>query len=293
MDSTHVTLENDNLIVKVKTKGAELSSIVNKRTGLQYMWDADPAFWAKTSPILFPIVGTLEDDTFLYKDKEYKLSRHGFARDAEFEVAESTSAHVVFSITSTGESLKKYPFDFQLKVTYEVEENTLSVTYSVHNQSAEKMYFSIGGHPAFKVPLTDGTRYEDHYLLFNKVENSPRWPISSNGLIESSPAGFLNNANRIQLTKELFYEDAIVLKHLHSDCVSVRSDAHDHGLDFYFEGFPFFGIWAAKDADFVCLEPWCGIADSVNHDQELTTKEGIEILSPHEFWSRDWKVTLY
>jgi len=291
--AAHITLENDILIVKVNAKGAELFSIVNKQTGLEYMWNADPAFWAKTSPILFPIVGTLWDDTFLYKNREYKLSRHGFARDAEFEVTESSNANVVFSIAATEESLKKYPFDFQLKVKYELEGNSLSVMYIVHNRGLEKMYFSIGGHPAFKVPLMDGTNYEDYYLLFNKVEDTPRWPISSNGLIESTPVSFMKNVDNIQLTKGLFYNDAIVLKHLRSDCISVRSDAHVHGLDFHFEGFPFFGIWAAKNADFVCLEPWCGIADSVNHDKELTTKEGIENLSAHEIWSRVWKVTLY
>jgi galactose mutarotase-like enzyme len=291
--AAHITLENDILTAKVLSKGAELFSIVNKQTGLQYMWNADPAFWAKTSPILFPIVGTLGDDTFLYKNREYKLSRHGFARDTEFEVKRSGNMDAAFSITSTPESLMKYPFDFQLKVKYELEGNSLSVKYIVHNKGVETMYFSIGGHPAFKVPLMDGTNYEDYFLLFNKVENTPRWPISSNGLIKPSPVNFLNNSDKMQLTKGLFYEDAIVLKHLRSDCISVRSDVHEHGLDFHFEGFPFFGIWAAKNANFVCLEPWCGIADSVNHDKELTTKEGIENLSPNEFWSRVWKVTLY
>ncbi len=293
MASTHVTLENEHLIVKVKPKGAELFSILNKQTGLQYMWDADPTFWAKTSPILFPIVGTLKDDTFLYKNEKFKLTRHGFARDMEFELTKSGDADVVFSISSTPESLKNYPFDFQLAVNYGLDGNTLRVTYMVHNKGAGKMYFSIGGHPAFRIPLTEGTNYEDYYLLFNKVEKAPRWPISSSGLIESVPLDFMNTTDRITLTRALFQQDAIVLKNLHSDCVSVRSDAHNHGLDFHFEGFPFFGIWAAKNANFVCLEPWCGIADSVNHDQELTIKEGIESIEPEASWSRVWSVTLY
>jgi len=293
MASTHVTLENENLIVKVKSKGAELFSIVNKQTGLQYMWNADPAFWAKTSPILFPIVGTLKDDTFLYKNQQYKLSRHGFARDMEFELTKSGNTHAVFSITSTPESLKNYPFNFQLVVKYGLAGNKIRVTYMVHNKGAGKMYFSIGGHPAFKIPLTEGTEYEDYYLSFNKVEKTPRWPISSSGLIESFPLEFMNNTDRIPLTRALFQQDAIVLKNLRSDCVSVRSDAHEHGLDFHFEGFPFFGIWAAKNANFVCLEPWCGIADSVNHDQELTAKEGIESIESDESWSRMWQVTPY
>lgn len=288
-----ISVENDILLVKIKSKGAELVSIRSKETALEYMWSGDPAFWAKTSPILFPIVGTLKEDTFLYKNKAYNLPRHGFARDMEFEVTESAKDFAVFTLTSSPASIGKYPFEFRLQVRYKLKGNSLHVNYAVGNEGTGEMYFSIGGHPAFKVPLIDGTRYEDYYLMFNKVEEAPRWPISDKGLIETNPAVFINNTNKIQLTRKLFEQDAIVLKHLHSDCVSIRSLEHDHGLDFYFERFPFFGIWAAKDADFVCLEPWCGIADSVNHNQELIRKEGIEKIGAGESWSREWKVDLY
>lgn len=288
-----ILVENDNLLVGIKSKGAELFSIRSKKTGLEYMWNGDPAFWAKSSPILFPIVGTLKEDTYVYKNKSYNLSRHGFARDMEFEVTESANDFAEFTLKSSPATIGRYPFEFRLKVRYSLKGGTLHVNNTVGNAGAEEMYFSIGGHPAFKVPLTDGTRYEDYYLLFNKVEEAPRWPISDKGLIETNPVAFIQNTNRIQLTRNLFEQDAIVLKHLHSDCVSIRSAKHDHGLDFYFEGFPFFGIWAARNADFVCLEPWCGIADAVHHNQELTSKEGIEKISAGESWSREWKVTLY
>lgn len=288
-----ISVENDNLLVKIKSKGAELVSIRSKETGVEYMWSGDPTFWAKTSPILFPIVGTLKEDTYLYKSKAYNLPRHGFARDMEFQVTESANDYAVFALTSSPTSMGKYPFEFRLKIRYSLKGNSLHVNYAVGNEGTGEMYFSIGGHPAFKVPLIDGTRYEDYYLMFNKVEEAPRWPISDKGLIETNPAVFINNTNKIQLNRKIFEQDAIVLKHLHSDCVSIRSFKHDHGLDFYFEGFPFFGIWAAKNADFVCLEPWCGIADAVNHNQELTRKEGIEKIGAGESWSREWKVVLY
>lgn len=288
-----ITLENNKCLVKVKSKGAELISIRSKETGLEYLWRGDPAFWAKTSPILFPIVGTLKEDTFLYGGKPYNLPRHGFARDMEFEITESANDRAVFTLTSSPESLRKFPFEFRLNVRYELNANTLHVTYYVWNKGKEEMYFSIGGHPAFNVPLVEGTKYEDYHLMFNKVEKAPRWPISEKGLIERNPAEFMKNTDRIQLSQKLFEQDAIVLKNLHSDCVSIRSQKHEHGLDFYFGNFPFFGIWAAKNADFVCLEPWCGIADSVDHNQQLTEKEGIEKVNPGEHWSREWKVSLY
>ena len=155
------------------------------------------------------------------------------------------------------------------------------------------MYFSIGGHPAFKVPLVNGTTYNDHYLEFSKAENAPRWPIADGGLIKNEPTDFLKNTAKLPLTKDLFKDDALVFKHLRSEMVSIKSTSHTHGLDFYLDGFPYLGIWAAKNADFVCIEPWCGIADRVNHDQHLANKEGIETIQKGEDWSRTWKVKFY
>jgi galactose mutarotase-like enzyme len=289
----NTVIENSNLRVAIKSTGAELFSVVNKHTTLEYMWSGNPEFWGKTSPVLFPIVGTLKDNTFLFNKKKYILERHGFARDIEFDITASKKDAVAFALKSTPQSMEKYPFDFELALTYTLHENFLHVNYSVQNNGQEEMYFSIGGHPAFKVPLVDGTRYEDHYLQLNKIENAPRWPIGSGGLIESSPATLLESEDKIHLTKTLFQRDALVLKHLRSDMVSLKSTTHAHGLDFHFEGFPFLGIWAAKNADFVCIEPWCGIADSVTHNQELTSKEGIEKIEAGEFWSRTWKVKFY
>jgi galactose mutarotase-like enzyme len=139
----------------------------------------------------------------------------------------------------------------------------------------------------------EGKKYEDYHLLFNKNETISRWPISPEGMIMSPPTPLLNNERRINITRELFHHDALVFKRLQSDMVSIKSDGDAHGLDFYFDGFPFLGIWAQKNADFVCIEPWCGIADSVNHDQEFTRKEGIEKIGAGVSWSRVWKVRFY
>jgi galactose mutarotase-like enzyme len=288
-----VTLENKDLVAKVHSKGAELYSLVNKDSGLEYMWSGDPAFWGKTSPVLFPIVGTLKDDKFIVNENTFTLSRHGFARDATFEVMQLAGDKAQFKLKSDESSLKKYPFDFSLTITYALQADFLHVEYTVENNSKDDMLFSLGAHPAFKVPLTKETVYEDYFLEFNKSETAPRWPISAKGLIEEKPVSFLDDSQRIDLTRELFREDAIVLKHLKSTCISLKSATHSHGLDFYFDGFPYIGLWAARNADFVCIEPWCGIADSVRHDQQLAKKEGIEKIRPESAWSRTWKVRLY
>ena len=286
-------LENDDLRIVINPKGAELKSVVNKRTGLEYMWGGDPAFWGKTSPILFPIVGTLKNDSYLFEGKSYSLTRHGFARDAVFQTKDRKDNLIVFSLTSTPASREKYPFDFELLVKYQVVADQLEVTYEVKNADNKSMYFSIGGHPAFKTPLVNGTAYEEYYLHFDQKENAERWPISPEGLIKSQSVPFFKDTSILKLTRTLFKDDALVFKQLQSTKISIRSDVHQHGLDFFFERFPFLGIWAAKNADFVCIEPWCGIADSESHDQQLISKEGIVKVDTNNHWARSWKVRFY
>jgi len=287
------TISNDHLTVSIQEKGAELTSIYNKQTGLEYMWNADPAFWAKTSPILFPIVGTLKDDTYFYKGKSYSLSRHGFARDMNFTVSTLESDTITFTLVSNEATKTKYPFDFRFDIIYTVTDTTLAVTYKVINTGNGKMYFSVGGHPAFKVPLAEGTHYNDYYLNFNKEETAGRWPISKEGLIEKNSIPLLTDTNTLPLTKELFAKDALVFKSLNSTSVSLVSSATTHGFAFDYTGFPFLGIWAAKNADFICIEPWCGIADSVDADQELIHKEGINELEQGAIFKKEWKVRVW
>ena len=210
-----------------------------------------------------------------------------------FKLLHSRKTRVIFSLSSTPASREKYPFDFELQIGYQLIEDNLQVNYMVENTGPDVLYFSIGAHPAFKVPLVKGTAYEDQYLEFNEMENSGRWPIVAEGLIKNEPVPFLQHTSILKLTRTLFNEDALVFKDLKSDKISIKSKAHAHGLDFYFGGFPYLGIWAAKNADFVCIEPWCGIADSVLHDQELVSKEGIVKISKDESWTRSWKIRVY
>jgi galactose mutarotase-like enzyme len=165
----NVSIENDYLKVRINEKGAELNSVVSKDTGLEYMWNGDPAFWGKTSPILFPIVGTLKKDSYRYKNTSYTLTRHGFARDSAFQILTQQEDAVVFSLSSTPTSREKYPFDFELRVGYKLFHDNLEARYVVTNKGNDVQYFSIGGHPAFKVPLVKGTTYEDHYLQFENA----------------------------------------------------------------------------------------------------------------------------
>jgi galactose mutarotase-like enzyme len=288
-----LSIENQQLSIRIHPKGAELQSIFHKGYQTEYMWGGDPAVWGKHSPLLFPMVGTLRGNTYHYQGKSYSLSRHGFARDREFTVESQDPTCVTFLLKSDAATKTNYPFDFELRVSYRLLAEGFTTTYRVSNPGAAPLYFSVGGHPAFKVPLEPGTEYADYYLEFDRPENAPRWPISKDGLIETQPQPLLNNSRTVPLTRELFAKDALVLKHPASSGVTLRSKKTGRGLKMDYPGFPFLGIWAAPNADFVCLEPWCGIADSVDSNQEWTEKEGIQRLEPGATFERTWTLTVF
>lgn len=288
------TLQNEALLININAKGAELTRIFHKQNGLEYLWDAKPEVWGKHAPVLFPIVGTLKDNTYYYQGKTYQLTRHGFARDRVFERIDPRENAISFSLGNDAGTEAVFPFRFLFTIRYILEANTLSVTYSVNNPgSTTPLFFSVGGHPAFRLPLEAGLAYEDYTLHFNKVENTGRWPISKEGLIEQKSEPLLQNTNQLPLSKSLFAKDAVVLKTLQSDAVELRSSKSAHGLRFSFPGFPFLGLWAAPGADFLCIEPWCGIADGVKHDQQLEHKEGIIHLAAGATFSATWTATFF
>jgi galactose mutarotase-like enzyme len=287
------TIENQRIKAVINAKGAELTQLFHKDEQLDYMWAGDPAVWGKHSPVLFPIVGTLKNNTYYYNDESYQLPRHGFARDKQFSVEDQQADAITFLLRSDAETMTIYPFTFEFRIKYTLVDNSLAVSYEVVNAGKEAMYFSVGAHPAFKIPLVPGTVYTDYYLQFNQTETAPRWPISPDGLIEAASIPLLENTNRLNLKKDLFQKDALVMKGMSSTMVTLASDKTPHGFRFDFPGFPFLGIWAAKNADFVCIEPWCGIADSVTTNQQLPDKEGINKLVAGETFTRTWTIMVY
>lgn len=287
-----ICIKNEVLQAVINPLGAELCSLVSTNTKCEYIWQADPAYWGKHSPVLFPVVGTLKSNTYTYNGNSYMLPRHGFAREKVFDTNQPDEATAIFTLRSNSDSIKVYPFEFELQLIYRLQANALSLTYQVYNPAAEPMYFSIGGHPAFNVPLTANSAYTDYYLQFNATERLVRYHLQD-GLLSEICSEVPADRGRIALNPALFYEDAIVMKHLQSHVVELGSTTHQHGLSFDFAGFPYLGIWAAKDAPFVCIEPWCGHADTVEHNQELTEKPGIERLDAGAYWERTWKVNVF
>jgi galactose mutarotase-like enzyme len=285
-----IKLQNGKLSVEINEKGAELQSV--RLDDLEYLWQAEAAHWAKHAPVLFPIIGELKNGAYIFNDKEYKLSRHGFARDRMFEGEQLSPDAAIFTLRSDATTLDVYPFPFIFQVEYVITGEMLSCTYHVKNTGDGIMYFSAGGHPAFNVPLNKNLHYTDYSLEFNHEEFLERYLLHK-GLTGKETEKIPLQNRTLSLEPSLFYTDAIVLKHIKSNQIKLFSGKDPHGLKFKFDGFPYFGIWAVVDAPFVCLEPWCGIADNIYHDQQLVHKEGINILSSGEKWQRTWSVELF
>ncbi|EAC4663655.1 aldose 1-epimerase family protein [Listeria monocytogenes] len=288
-----IKLENEVLLVEMKTAGAELTRIFHKDTGLEYLWNADSKFWGRHSPVLFPTVGRLVDDTYLVDGKQYHLGQHGFARDRAFQVIEQTENTVRFELDADEDSLAIYPYKFKLSIIYTIEKNTVAVSYEVENTDNKRIYFSIGAHPAFHLPLTDGTTFEDYYLDFGTEENLEtlclEGPYRSGEIkkIIDEPARYL------PLSYDLFKNDALIFEALKQKEMTIKSDKTPHFVKVSFPEFPFVGVWTAKPGTpFLCIEPWYGIADGAGESVELRDKAGIEQLEPEAVFASEYEITV-
>lgn len=265
--------------------GAELFSLKNNQN-TEYIWEGNPAFWGKHSPILFPIVGTLKNNTYNYNQKQFQLSRHGFAREMEFELVEKSEESATFSLISTLETKKVYPFDFELQICYSLDENKLNIDYKVINKSETTLPFAIGAHPAFALP----GNFEEYSLEFQQAETL-KYYLLEEGLIS-------NNSNEIQLdNKKLglnyqwFEKDALVFKTLESKSITILKNEKSI-LKVNFNDFPNLGIWTVQNAPFLCIEPWFGYSDTLNEYDDFLKKEGIQLLRKNETFKSNYSVEI-
>lgn len=265
------TISNSILKASIKHAGAELFSLKDNQNK-EYIWEGNPDFWGKHSPVLFPIVGTLKNNTYTIDKKEYQLSRHGFARDMEFKLVEKTGNSAVFSLESNAETLKKYPFEFELQLIYTLESTSLNIEYIVINKGETKMPFSIGAHPAIALP----ENFENYSFKFEKQEPL-KYNLLENDLISNKTETLKTTENVVPLTYKLFENDALVFKTLESNSLTILENKKPY-VQVDFEDFPSLGIWTKDQAPFVCIEPWFGYSDTADNSGDLFKKEGILVL---------------
>ncbi|EAC4669436.1 aldose 1-epimerase family protein [Listeria monocytogenes] len=288
-----IKLENEVLLVEMKTAGAELTRIFHKDTGLEYLWNADSKFWGRHSPVLFPTVGRLVEDSYLVDGKPYHLGQHGFARDRDFQVVEQTEKSVRFELDADEDSLAVYPYKFKLSIIYTIEKNTVAVSYEVENTDNKRIYFSIGAHPAFNLPLTDGTTFEDYYLDFGTEENLETLCLEGPYRSGEIKKVVDEAARYLPLNYDLFKNDALIFEALKQKEMTIKSDKTPHFVKVSFPEFPFVGVWTAKaGTPFLCIEPWYGIADGAGESVELRDKAGIEHLEPEAVFASEYEITV-
>ena len=274
MESTINTLKYGNIEIAVADRGAELRSY--KVDVEEFMWDRKPEFWAASSPVLFPFVGTIKNGAYSFDGEKYEIStRHGFARTEDFELVEKTENSLKFRFSSNNETLEKYPFEFELFITYTIVGNTLEIEYNVVNKNDSDMYFSLGTHPAFALDVNDDIKLSDYYLEFEKNETSQKYKLTDNGLVFDEKADCLNNENKLQITETLFDNDAIVFDDLKSEKVTIKNSKNSKELSVEYKGFPYIAFWSKPKAPYVCIEPWYGISDFESASGKLEEKTGI------------------
>ncbi|MFM2488913.1 aldose 1-epimerase family protein [Enterococcus avium] len=265
----------------------------SKVDGTEYLWQADVVFWGRHSPILFPIVGKLKEDCYNFEEKSYNMNQHGFARDREFSISKNEPNTISFTLTDDDETLKIYPFNFELTIEYKLMNNSVLVNYLVKNISEKKvMPFSIGAHPGFNLPLDDRTSFEDYYFEISPKRTRKYIPVSEDVLLQMNNAELVSK-NVYDLKRELFSEGVLIWETLGRTRIALKSDKTDKTIILDYDSVPYLGVWSTypQEAPFVCIEPWCGIADTIDSNGVLDERAGINILRPHEQFQTNFKMT--
>lgn len=281
-------IENAQVRVIVESKGAELDSFFDKNENFEYIWQKDKKFWGKSSPILFPFVGTLKDGKFSYNGKEYEVgTRHGFARDNEFIMLSKGENFIEFLFKSNEETKKKYPFDFELYLKYILVGKELKLEYKVKNLTDGEMYFSIGAHPAFNIFSTEG----ENYLEFEKSEEGKALIIENAYVTDNKKDIFQGKI--LNFDDDTFKNDAIIFEKTNSNKVFLKSRKDKKVLEFDYTGFEYIAFWSVPGSNFICFEPWDGISDHYATDGDIVKKLGIKKLEKDGIYQKDIVIKIF
>lgn len=273
------TIENDKIKVDFSDIGGEMQSLVNKANGKEYLWQGNPEFWAGRAYNLFPICGRLTEGKYTYEGKEYEMNLHGFVRNSLMKVEQKSATEIAFVLESDEEIKKQYPFDFIYTVTYILDGARVKTVYNIKNTGAKPMYFAVGGHPGFNVPINEGESFEDYYLEFDCVKPM-EWlkmtPLFFTGRSEPYP---MTDGKIIELTHDLFSEDARFFTNMCKH-VTMKSKKSDSFVRLEYPKMRNLGIWhkPQTEAPYICIEPWSSLPSYDGKIDDIETKNQMEKL---------------
>lgn len=265
-----IEIKNDKLSVGINTFGSELMYI-NGSGGTEFLWNGDKSVWSYRAPVLFPICGGLKYDKYTYDGREYTLKKHGFARKSEFKGTRLSDTKAEFVLESSGETLKMFPFEFRLKIVFELLENKLKVSNIVENLSDKEMYFSIGAHEGYNCP--EGI--EEYEIRFEEMQTLDSFVLDGN-LLENNSVRIIESSDVLPLKYEYFAVDALVFKNIKFNKATLFHKNSNKKVTVEFGGANYFLLWTKPNANYICLEPWNGVQDIVGSSYDITAKEGIE-----------------
>lgn len=292
-----ITLSNDALTITINEMGAELTSVIDNKTGYEFLWQGDANFWGQQAPVLFPNIGVFKDDTYQYQGEDYTLGRHGFARDKKFVSQNVTANSASFYIKSDNDTLEHYPFAFSFQITYILFTNRITVTYEILNTSAtNKMYYNVGGHPGFNVSHTNNKsgkpEFEEVSFHFEPSGQYLHIPFAEGGLTDRKKAKYTLVDNN-PLQHRSFKKDALVYQISEHTEVILNDPNNEVQIRLKPNRMNFMGIWSPypAKASFICLEPWAGLSDDISATGELTEKYGVIELLPNQLMTHDYTMT--
>ena len=280
-----VQLQKGGLIAGLNEKGAELKSL--RLNDTEYIWPGDPRFWTGSAPLLFPVCSGLVDDEYCLDGKTYPMQKHGYARFCDFQVESAREDAVTFLLHSDEESRKQYPFDYELRVIYTLSERALNVCYEVKNLSPETMYFSIGAHEGYYCP--EGI--EEYDVILPEPETLDSSVLEGN-LLGYQKIRVLENSDTLPLKYDYFAVDALVFENLKAKSAVLKNRNTGRAVRVSFQGFDYFLLWTKPGANYICMEPWCGISDRVDADKNIKTKEGILTVPAGESLAREHTIEI-
>ena len=291
-----IIIENEMAATTINEHGAELVSLIDKTTGKEYIWSADAKYWNRHAPILFPLVGRVKNDTYNVDGQTYHLAQHGFARNMDFNVIAQEDNKVTFELHSNAKTKEVYPYDFILRVSYTLVAKSVKVDYEVENPTDEEIWFGIGGHPGFKIPLAKGKYYDDYSVTLLPKTTRNIIPLKDgyadiDNLKEE-------RTSEIEITHQRFKDDAVILdlgEEPTTITLSPITGDDQHGIKMTTCDAKFLGIWSSypQKGQFVCLEPWWSITDSVDSDQDFKHKFANSQLGAHQTFNAMYEITIF
>lgn len=287
------TIQNQFLRVTVSEHGAELQSILDK-SGTEYLWQGDSAYWSNRALNIFPYVARLTQGCYYMDGELHHMDIHGIAPYRPFAATENSGARLVLELTSDGTTRAAYPREFAFRVIYKLRDSVLHISYEVENRDEKTMFFGLGGHPGFNVPLEPGLRFEDYRLRFSQPCKCVRVGFSQDCYLNGNDVPFPLEADCIlPLRHDLFDGDAIVLKNMNRQ-ITLESESGRHSITVCFPQMDYLGLWHCPktDAPYICIEPWCSLPSSKGRIAVFEEQQDLISLAPHKTYRNDWFIQI-